>query len=203
MGNLISVPGSSRPLVERGMAESDKPLDLDSVVGWPPEGHKIESVAHVHAIGMIAMSSAMMEEALTLLLSQLLNLNRQIAIPLIHKLVIRERLDLFRQLVHDDKMGRPDLADHLIYALDCFEICNENRNILVHAIYERLDRVTATMTLTKRSRQNPLNEFKIELPLPVLRQTAEEVGNTVNFMVDLWFNLVHRPSNTLMTCCTT
>jgi hypothetical protein len=184
--------------MERVMAELEKPPDLDRVVGWPPEGHKIESVAHVHAIGMIALSSAMMEEALTLLLSHLLGLSRQIAIPLVHKLTIRERSDLLRQLVNDEKTRHQDLTDHLIYAIECFEICNENRNILVHAIYERLDGLTATMTVTKRSKNNPLNEFRMELSLPTLRRAAEEVGNTVNFMLDLWFVLTHRPSNTLI-----
>jgi hypothetical protein len=180
------------------VTDPQKPLDLDTVVGWPLEGHKIESVAHVHAFGMIALSSAMMEEALTLLLVQLLHMKSQIAIPLVHKLTIRERSDLFRQLANEQHSEHGHLTGDLIYAIDCFEICNENRNILVHALYEGLDRVTATMKVSKRSKNNPLNEFKLELSVPALQQTAEELGNTVDLMLDLWFNLTHRPSNTLI-----
>jgi hypothetical protein len=171
------------------MAEPEKPLDLDSVVDWPPEARKIGSLAHVHGIGMIALRSAMMEEALTLLLSHLLNLNRQISIPLIHKLPILERAELLRKLVGDEKMARKELAAHLIHATNCFKICAENRNFLVHAIYESTDQFTATMTVKKRSKRNPLNEFRMELPVPILRRIAEEIGNTVNFMLDLWINL--------------
>jgi len=177
---------------------ADSTLDLDQALGWPEADNRIDSAAHVHAFGMIALSAAMMEEALTLLLAQLLRMDRTIAIPLIHKLSIRERSDLLRQLTMAHKTGDARLTDYLLYAMECFEICNENRNILIHALYEVVDRTTATMRVSKRSKNNPLNEFKLELPLPMLRQTADEIGNTVNMMLDIWFCLTRRPSNTLI-----
>jgi hypothetical protein len=160
---------------------------------------KIESQAHVHAIGMITLNASLMEEALTLLLAHFLQMQKQTAISLIHTLAIRNRSDLLRHLVDEKKEKLGDLFNHITFALDCFNIAIENRNIIVHALYVSVDRTTETMTVSKRLRKNPANEFKLRLPLTTLRQTADEIGNTVNYLLDLWFTLTHGPgTNTLI-----
>jgi hypothetical protein len=186
-----------------GLFAMADPPDLDRVENWPPQGLNVGSVAHVHAFGMIALSSAMMEESLTLLLSHFLRLDWGISLPLVHKLAIRERVDLLKKLTSATEsegtlLGYPPNEDAetistLRYALECFEICNENRNILIHALYERTDHTTATMTVSKRAHNNPLHEFKLDLSLTELRQTAEEIGHTVNLMLDVWLAVTHPP----------
>ena len=116
---------------------------------------KIESQAHVHAIGMITMNAALMEEALTLLLTHFLEMQKQTAITLIHTLAIRNRSDLLRHLVKEKKEKSRDLFDHIIFALDCFNVAIENRNILVHALYVSIDKGTETMTVSKRYKAKP------------------------------------------------
>ena len=169
------------------MSSSSK-LDID----WHSTT-KVESQAHVHAVGMITMNSALMEEALTLLLAHFLKMEQRTGIALIHKLAIRNRSDLLRHLADERKTELKDLADHIKFALDCFDVAIANRNFVVHALYVSLDEVTETMTVSKRSNRNPANEFKLDLSLPQLRQTADEIGNTVNFLLDLWYVLIHRP----------
>lgn len=160
---------------------------------------KIEPPAHVHAFGMIAMNTAMMEEVLTLLLAYFLRLSHEISIPLIHKISVRDRSDLIRHIASERENELCDLWPHIDFALKCFNTCIENRNILIHSVYVNVDKVTQTMTVSKRSKNNPAKEFKLDLPLPKLRKTAEEIANTVNYLLDLWFVLTHGPgTNTLL-----
>jgi hypothetical protein len=178
--------------------ESGKPTDLDSVVDWPSPGHRIASVAHVHAFGMIALTSAMMEESLSLLLAHFLRIKIDVAIPLIHKCTNGTRLELLRNLATPEQSGSSSTAEMITFAINCYEICNENRNILVHALHEGTDRITSVMKLSKRTNKNPINAFEIELSLPELRQCAEEMANTVNYMLDLYAVLTRAHSNTLI-----
>jgi len=84
------------------MTKSNKPIDLDQVAGWPDEAHKIAPAAHAHAFGMIALWAALMEECLSILLAHYLPIKNDIAIPLIHKLAIRDRSELLRKLSRDN-----------------------------------------------------------------------------------------------------
>jgi len=73
----------------------------DPFDGWSV-ATKIESPAHVHAFGMIAMNAAIMEEVLTLLLAHFLRLPQDISIPLVHKMAIGDSIrsyskDSFRE----------------------------------------------------------------------------------------------------------
>jgi hypothetical protein len=145
------------------------------------------------------MNAAIMEEALTLLLGHFLQMEKSTAIALIHTLAIRIRSDLLRDLVGQRKDKLKDLADHITFAMDCFNVAIENRNTLVHALYVSVDQATQAMTVSKRPKKNPAREFKLDLTVPQLRQAADEIGNTVNYLLDLWFVLTHGPgTNTLI-----
>jgi hypothetical protein len=126
-----------------------------------------------------------MEEALTHLLAHFLQMQKQTAISLIHTLAIRNRSDLLRHLAEEKKEKLGDLFNHIIFALDCFNLAIQNRRTLVHALYVSVDKRTETMTISKRYKSKPANEFKLHLPLTVLRQAADEIGNTVNYLLDL------------------
>jgi hypothetical protein len=159
---------------------------------------KIESQAHVHAIGMIAVNSALMEEALTRLLIHLLQIEKKIAIVLIHALKIDKRLDLAEKLLDDNKAKMTtDIVDDLRFALQCFSIANENRNTIVHAIYESFDEANDRMAVSKQSRKG--NVFKLRWSIGELRAKADEIGNTVNYFSDLLIVLTGGPgTNTLI-----
>ena len=169
----------------------------DPFDGWSVST-KIESPAHVHAFGMIAMNAAMMEEVLTLLLSHFLKLPHDISIPLIHKMAIRDRSDLIKKIALERKGELSGLFEHILFGVNCFSACIENRNILIHSVYVNVDHAQ-TLTVSKRAKADPAREFKLNLPLATLRQAAEEIANTVNYLMDIWFILTHGPgTNTLL-----
>jgi hypothetical protein len=161
------------------------PINLDRVENWPPPGHNVGSVAHVHAFGQMALTSAMLEELICMLLVQRLPMFQNDAQSRIHGMNNRDRVEWLRAIV---RAKEPDsaVADLFLHAIHCFDICMENRNMLVHALYEGTDLATASIKLTKRSRNNPLQQIKFQVPIEQLRKMAEEMGETVNFMLELW-----------------
>jgi hypothetical protein len=178
-------PSKGREGIEAG--------DSDHVGDWPTGRNKIETPKHVHAFGMIALSSAMLEEILVLLLITYLRpIARDVAMRLTAGLNNRDRADWLRALVRANESDE-ELLDLIAYAIKCCDICLDNRNMLVHALYTGTDKVTANMQLAKRARNDPLREIRFEVSTQRLRQIADDIGNTVNFMVDLWFCKTHKP----------
>jgi hypothetical protein len=167
---------------------SSKPADSTNadIGDWPTGRNKIETAAHVHAFGIIAMSSSMLEELLLLLLLGYLPINRDTARRLAGGLNNRERGDWLSALVAKNETW-PELADHLRHAILCCNICLDNRNMLIHSLYSGTDEVTTNMRLSKRARRDPLRELKFEVSVTDLRKIADEIGNTVNYIIDLWF----------------
>jgi hypothetical protein len=168
-----------------GALAMDDPIDLDRVVNWPPREHNVGSVAHVHAFGQMALTSAMLEELICMLLIQRLPMFPDDATSRVHGLNNRERVEWLRAII---SAKEPDatVADLFLHAIRCFDICTENRNMLVHALYEGTDWIAWAIKLSKRVRNNPLRQIKFQVPIEQLRKMAEDMGETVNFMLDLW-----------------
>jgi hypothetical protein len=57
----------------------------------------------------------------------------------------------------------------------------------IHALYTGTDNATANMRLSKRAKNNPLRETRFEVSVTNLRKIADEIGDAVNYMVDLWY----------------
>jgi hypothetical protein len=74
------------------------PNDLDLVSGWPPQGQNVGSVAHVHAFGQIALTSAMLEEMMNMLLVMWLPMTQDVAVPLVYAMNNRSRADWLKAL---------------------------------------------------------------------------------------------------------
>jgi len=164
------------------MAEA---ADPDRVENWPESQFNVGPVAYVHAFGQIALTSAMLEELLSMKLIQRLPMNAEVSTPLIHALNNRERADWLKALVSAEEKESTvqNLTSHGIL---CCDICLDNRNMLVHALYTGMDHQAAVMKLTKRSRSDPLKEMKFQVSLEQLRKIADEMGETTNFMLELW-----------------
>jgi len=169
------------------MSDPVEPIDPDHIIDWPIGRNKIESPAHVHAFGMIALNASMLEESLFLLLLTYLPIQRESATRLIGDMNNRDRSDWFRALIETNEKT-PDMADRMIHAILCFDICIDNRNMLIHALHAGTDKLTATMRLTKRARSNPLREIRFEVSIAALRKIADEIGSTLNYMLDWWFH---------------
>jgi len=79
----------------------------------------------------------------------------------------------------------PDESDHLLHAANCFDICSENRNILLHAQIE--EQTEGRITASKRSRDRPGIEIRYDLPLKSLRRATEQTLEAALFIMQLNF----------------
>jgi hypothetical protein len=168
------------------METTEPPAPSDAVGDWPKGRNRIETAAHVHAFGMIALNASMLEELLLILLVAYLPMDREAATRLAGALNNRERADWLSGLVEKTKTDH-DFADDLHHGILYCGICLDNRNMLIHSLYVGTDNVTANMRLTKRARNDVLRELRFEVSLTDLRKIADEIGNTVNYLLDLWF----------------
>ncbi len=83
--------------------------------------------------------------------------------------------------------GEEEILDHLNHLVECYNICRENRNIVIHsAIVEDDDGETM---LIKGTRTGRFNTF--EGAIEILRDVSEEVGATYHYCKALeehiWF----------------
>jgi len=180
------------------MTDPDENLNQGHIGNWPVGRNRIETPQQVHAFGMIGLNSALLEETLLLLLLLLLlwylrPISREDAIRLTGDLNNRNRADWLRALVYAKEQDA-DVADLMLHAIKCCDICLDNRNMIIHALYTGTDNATENMRLTKRARSNPLRELRFEVSTEKLRTIADDIGNTVNLMIDLWFYHTHRPA---------
>lgn len=108
---------------------------------------------------------------------------RRLRKSLFHSLNNRQRVDMLAALV---KFGERDamVREFILYALHCFDICTDNRNIMLHATKEPSP-TADTLRLSKRARNNPARTAYYNAPLPMLRQVADDASATL----DLWANL--------------
>ena len=165
----------------------------DYIGDWPTGRNRIETPRHVHAFGMIALNSAMLEETLMLMLITYLSpVPRDIATNLVGDMNNRDRVDWLRAIVRSSERDE-DLVSLVLYAIKCCDICFNNRNMLVHALHVNTDVISRNMTLTKRARNNPLRETRFEVSDEQLRHFADDIGNSLNFMLDLWYYKTHKP----------
>jgi hypothetical protein len=169
--------------------EPSKPLepsDSDHIGDWPKGRNRIETAAHVHAFGMIALNASMLEEVLSLLLVAYLPMENDAATKLVNEFNNRERAAWLSALVQKSESD-PDVAEHVIHGILCCDINLANRNLLIHSLYVGTDKATESMRLSKRARNNPLRELRFEMSTSGLRKVADEIGDAVNYMLDLWF----------------
>jgi len=164
--------------------------DSDQFVDWPTGRNRMDSPAHVHAFGMIALNAALLEEILMLLLIAYLPVNRDRAIKLVSDLNNSVRADWLRALIESTE-SNPYFIDWMKHALLCCSVCFDNRNILIHSLYTGTDKAGDKMQLTKRARNNPLLDLKFEVSVDILRAIADEIADTVNYLMELWFLKTH------------
>jgi hypothetical protein len=79
------------------------------------------------------------------------------------------------------------LAEQVLFAINCYDICTENRNILLHATNANTNYETMVIELRKRASKNPLRELQFEVPLELLRRVADEMSQTLEFVSALWY----------------
>ena len=131
-----------------GFVAMSNPDDFDN---WPANYNRVADAAHLHAIGQFSLMYNYLEEIFGFVFQCSVPADANYLEFLFHQLNNRERADMLSAIV---QFGENDAAalDHQLYAIRCFDICTDNRNIVLHAAPD----ITAeTFRLSKRARNNP------------------------------------------------
>ncbi|MDP2376139.1 hypothetical protein [Reyranella sp.] len=152
---------------------------------WPKVG--LIPHDHTHALGEIAIRYNYIEETIAGIIGEYLpDLS---ADSFLHHLHNTARLDLLRELARTDK--DPKMGEHLLHAIQCVDICIENRNILLHAVFMHHGWPGGDVTAVKR-KSGGSSKINFDLSLDLLRRTADEMGDTLDYLTQLSLFLMNR-----------
>jgi hypothetical protein len=140
------------------------------------------------ALGQISLTYNLLEFAMSSIFVHTVPSEYTFAIKLFHKLGNRDRVDLISALLHQNEK-RQDMRNALLHFILCYDICTENRNIIMHAVVEDLDR--AALRFSKRASKDPLREVIYHAPLNDLRLIADQNAETFFFGMELHRILFH------------
>jgi hypothetical protein len=157
--------------------------------GWPTDQrHNVGHPLHIHALGQITLLYNFLENFLFSLFAKYIPIGNDAASNIYYSINNRTRIVLLIELVKQ-READATLIEYILFGINCYEICTENRNILLHSTTSKSDPVTLVMELRKRAAKDPLRDLFFEMPLPLIRQVADEMGETVSFISNLWYFL--------------
>ena len=138
------------------------------------------SATHVHALGAITLLYNDLEYTMSLLLDQYLGAGQEIAEPIFVRLTNNQRIDIITGLAN--KLEKDEAAlKAVLYALKCFGICGENRNILMHLIHDWSEGAKSDLFARKRSSDKSHDVFYL-LSEQQLRKVADEMLATRQYI---------------------
>jgi hypothetical protein len=150
---------------------------------WPSEEHEITDQEHLQAIGQFALAYNFIEEILAELFRIYFPTREDYAQIIYHTLNNRQRVDMLGEIVAHNE-GHTKFREYIQTALNYFNICTDNRNLVLHATADMATGLSR-IRLSKRSRNNPREINLYEVSLTELRQVADDASNTFEFIFEL------------------
>jgi len=98
------------------------------------------------------------------------------------------RIDLLRAFVRHNEEDKEN-RDAILYCVSCYDICTENRNILMHSTYFDTGKA---VKLVKRKKKTPHGELHFSVPLTDLRRLADEIASVFVYAVGVFRRSVIR-----------
>lgn len=148
------------------------PTDLDQ--GLDP---------HVHAIGTVALQWNMAEIMLEELIWLYLEVDTPTGRIITRSLNANAKVELLRQIV-ELKEADQTIHKYLLHAMECFNLCRENRNHLVHGVAGNLSEKDA-LQLIKFRRNKPIDDNVFEVTSENIRKIAKEIYECYNYISKL------------------
>jgi hypothetical protein len=110
----------------------------------------------------------------------------------------QKRIDVLRRLITYKERKNPDVIDGLEYFLEGFDICAENRNLLMHGrIFEGTTRTD--LVLQKYARKDPTKLNYMHLTVSNIRKVADEFSGYETYGARVYLWLVARRNGGRLT----
>jgi hypothetical protein len=148
---------------------------------WPPKHIRLASDDQLIPFGQITLGYNLLESTIHDIFCVCAPLDRGFARGLLGKLNNRDLIDLLSALVKNNEKD-PDVRDAILHCLLCYDICTENRNILMHI---EIETVSESM-FQKRSRNNPTQFIKFDIEVSELRLIGEQIANVFVYAFRIW-----------------
>jgi hypothetical protein len=161
-------------------------------VEWPSQKNSLTDGEHLKAIGQFALLFNFTEDILRDLFQGTFHSKYEYSEYLFDKLGNRDRVDMLRAIILFDEKDS-EVSDRLLTVLRYFNICCDNRNIVLHAV-TAFDGGAASnaLHLVKRARNNPAQINYYDLSLEEIRRVADDTAATFLFMTAMWSWLFDR-----------
>jgi hypothetical protein len=158
---------------------------------WPTASAVAASAKHVHAMGTITLLYNDLEYAMSFLLDEYLEAGQEASEAIFYRLTNRERVDVLRELIRgkETDMAVQDLASH---AVDCFDVCTENRNILMHLIHSWSEWNKKADLFAKKRNSSKTKDVFYFLTAAQLRKIADDMLASKQFTRFLSMRLYRR-----------
>jgi hypothetical protein len=167
-------------------------IEFDSLDGWPSRTYRIANVAEVHAFGQVTLAYNFLEETVGMIFAHYLPTEKTFSEAIFHKLNNPDRMLLLSELIERNESD-PAVTTALSHFLRCYDICNENRNILAHAIIEaRAHRLPNFIPVSKRSKDAKVGRVFFHFSLSDLRGIADSIAEVFNYGTRLRIWLAYR-----------
>jgi len=156
---------------------------------WPSEKYELAPPNYLVALGQATFVYNMLVSIMSQLFVRVAPLESEYALRLFHSLNNRERVDLFSGFVHKNEKDQI-VADALLYCILCYNICTENRNILMHSTYFEIN--DGETRLVKRASNDPKREIHFDIPLLELRNVADQIADIFIYAREIYGVIFHR-----------
>lgn len=140
---------------------------------------------HMHALGVEAANYNHLEFTMQALFWQSSGLEITVAMHLFSDLnVNKKRLDTLKRFVQA-KEPDPIVKDLLDHFISGFDICAENRNLLMHGMTLDADS-SSELILKKFARNDPTRTNYMHLTVPAIRKVADETYKFDRYGMELY-----------------
>jgi hypothetical protein len=159
-------------------------MDASSSAAWPPRSYHIGPKDHLHALGVVAALYNNLEFSLFGLFYMYSGISGPLAQSLFGNMSNAQRADFLTKCIDEARIDviLKELAYHFI---QCFSICAENRNFLMHAtIHPHID--PEQLTFRKSSREDPARFNTINAGVTAIRKVANSFHEIDNFGVGVF-----------------
>jgi hypothetical protein len=162
---------------------------------WPKESNTLADPRHIQAIGQFALLFNYAEAAVEEIFLIYFPTEKEYSENLFVKLSNRDRVDLLCKIAQRSEKN-PTVLGLVLDGLRFFDICTDNRNIVMHATND-MDAQTDIIRFAKRARNNPKITNWYDVSLEDMRRVADDAAATFLFLFGLYLFLKSRAENRL------
>lgn len=163
-------------------------MTKDHLDGWPSDYARMATVAQTHALGQITLIYNVLEEQFSRVFKRCLPTKEEFSERLFHNLNSRDRLDLLTAIIENSSRDKEAKAA-ILHLLLCYDICTENRNIIMHSVGFNSSE-DDLLHLSKKASKDPSRDIKFRVPLSDLRMIADDMEEAYRFALRLEFWLI-------------